>query len=82
MVADDGFREAVVNDPLRALAETPGVDVSADQVRQLEEMDTHERREFVTEVVREIHVRGAQARFGNLGEDGRIGGDPTIDPLP
>jgi len=79
VVADDVFRDAVVSDPLRALAETTGVEVSADQVRQLEEMDLDERREFVTDVVRQIHMRGARARFGDLGEDGRIGGDPDLD---
>ena len=79
VVADETFREAVLADPLRALADTPDVDVSSDQIRQLEEMAPDERREFVSEVVREIHMRGAVARFGNIGRDGRLGGDPGIE---
>jgi hypothetical protein len=75
-VADPRFREALIEDPLRALAAEPGVATSAEQVRQLEEMDTDERAEFVRGVVREVHTRGGQARFGATGRDGRIGGPP------
>jgi hypothetical protein len=76
-VADPAFRDALIDDPLRALAEAPGVAASPAQVRQLEEMDPGERAEFVTGVVREVHMRGGQARFGAIGEDGRLGG-----PIP
>ena len=75
-VADPRFREALIVDPLRALAAEPAVEVSAEQVRQLEEMDGEERAEFVRGVVREVHMRGGQARFGPIRDDGRIGG-PT-----
>lgn len=75
-VADQAFREALIEDPLRALADAGDVTASPGQVRQLEEMDARERREFVTGVVREVHWRGATARFGVIGPDGRIGGAP------
>ncbi|HEX2507049.1 MAG TPA: hypothetical protein VHK23_01920 [Miltoncostaeaceae bacterium] len=73
-VADPVFREALIDDPLRALADAGDVHASAEQVRQLEEMDTGERAELVTGVVREIHWQGGQARFGSIGPDGRLGG--------
>lgn len=73
-VADPVFRDALIADPLRALADTPGIDASPAQVRQLEEMDPEERVAFVRGVVREVHMRGGQARFGQIGEDGRLGG--------
>jgi hypothetical protein len=69
-VADPAFREALIGDPLRALAEAGDVSASADQVRQLEEMEPGERAELVRGVVREIHWRGGQARFGGLLSDG------------
>jgi hypothetical protein len=78
-VADPAFREALIDDPLRALAEAGDVNASAEQVRQLDEMDPEERAELVRGVVREIHLRGGQARFGTLGPDGRLGGP---DPPP
>ena len=74
VIADDRFRAAVVDDPLRALAEAGPVTVSAEQVRRLEEMTADERRELVTAIVREAHWRGGQARFGRIGADGRLGG--------
>ena len=73
-VADPAFREALIADPLRALAGEPAVTVSPGQVRQLEAMEPDERAEFVRGVVREVHMRGGQARFGAVDEDGRLGG--------
>ena len=76
-VADPAFREALIGDPLRALADAGDVIASAEQVRQLEELDAADRAELVIGVVREIHMRGGQARFGRIRGDGRIGGpDP------
>lgn len=76
-VADPAFRDALVDDPLRALAGAQDVRASAEQVRQLEDMDPAERLAFVTGVVREVHLKGGQARFGRIRGDGRIGGpDP------
>ena len=75
-VADPAFRDALIADPLRALAEAGDVVASPEQVRQLEDMDTQERDELVRGVVREVHMRGGQARFGDLRRDGRIGGPP------
>jgi hypothetical protein len=73
-VADPAFREALIGDPLRALADAGDVVASPGQVQQLEEMDLQERFELVTGVVREVHWRGGQARFGGVGPDGRLGG--------
>ncbi len=75
-VADPDFREALIGDPLRALADAGDVSASAEQIAQLEEMDTEARSEFVRGVVREVHMRGGQARFGAIGRDGRLGGAP------
>ena len=75
-VADPVFRDALIEDPLRALADAGDVAASPDQVGQLEELDLEERRELVMGVCREIHMRGGQARFGSVGPDGRLGGAP------
>lgn len=79
MVADQAFREAVIEDPLRALARVDDVDVSPQQVRQLEEMSHGDRRELVTEVVRDAFFKGAVARWGPLGDDGALGSPPSGD---
>jgi len=76
VVADPVFRDALIADPLRALADAGDVVASAEQVHQLEEMVADERAEFVAGVVREVHWKGAAARFGPLRRDGRIGGPP------
>jgi hypothetical protein len=39
-------------------------------------MHPQERDELVRGVVREVHMRGGQARFGDLQRDGRLGGPP------
>ena len=75
-VADPAFRDALIADPLGALAEAGDVVASPEQVRQLEDMDPEERDELVRGVVREVHMRGGQARFGDLRSDGRLGGPP------
>lgn len=75
-VADPAFRDALIADPLRALADAGDVVASAGQVHQLEEMTADERAGFVAGVVREVHWKGAAARFGPLRRDGRIGGPP------
>ena len=73
-IADERFREALIEDPLVALARFDNVTVSPDQVRQLEDMTVEERRELVTQVLRRAHIQGGAARFGQIGPDGRIGG--------
>lgn len=80
VIADDRFRGALIEDPLRALAAFGDVAVSPEQVRRLEEMTVGERTELITGIVREAHLRGGQARFGRIGVDGRIGGpdNPTV----
>jgi hypothetical protein len=75
-VADPVFRDALIEDPLRALAEAGDVSASAAQVAQLEEMDRDERAELIWGVVREVHWKAGQARFGAGGKDGRLGGGP------
>lgn len=75
-VADPHFREALIDDPLRALADAGDVGASLDQVRRLEDMDREKRAEFVRGVVRDIHMKGGQARFGDVNADGRLGGTP------
>lgn len=73
-VADPTFRDALIEDPLRALAEAGDVEASPGQVRQLEGMGREERAELTMNVVREVHFRGWRARFGPLRDDGRFGG--------
>ena len=73
-IADERFRAALVDDPLRALAAFPDVAVSTEQVRQLDEMTLEEREALIAQLLREAHWRGGQARFGDIGLDGRIGG--------
>jgi hypothetical protein len=73
-VADERFRVALIEDPLRAVADAGDIAVSPEQMRRLEEMDREGRAELVGEVVRKVHLRGAEARFGRIGPDGRIGG--------
>jgi len=75
-VADPAFRDALIADPLRALADAGDVGASPEQIHQLEDMDPEDRGELVRGVVREVHVRGGQARFGHIRRDGRLGGDP------
>lgn len=74
VIADEVFRTALIQDPLRALATFPDVAVSADQIRQLEDLGRADREALVTEVFRQAHWRGGQARFGQIGMDGRLGG--------
>ena len=75
-VADPAFRDALIDDPLRAVAGATGIRVSAEQIRQLEEMDLEERERLVKGVVREVHARGGFARFGWPDARGRLGGNP------
>lgn len=64
LVADERFRDAFIEDPLRALAAAGPVTVSPEQVQQLDDMDTEERRAFVVDLVRDAYHKGGQARFG------------------
>ena len=58
------------------------VHLAPDDMRALgvhiEVVDADERAELVTGVVREIHWRGGQARFGGIGPDGRLGGPGPV----
>ncbi|MCB0880785.1 MAG: hypothetical protein KDC33_01010 [Thermoleophilia bacterium] len=64
LVADERFRAAFIEDPLRALAAAGPVTVSPEQVRQLDDLDIEERRAFVVDLVRDAYYKGGQARFG------------------
>jgi hypothetical protein len=79
-IADDRFRSALVDDPLRALATFDNVRVSPEQVRQLEDMTRAERLALLTDMLRRAHIEGGAARFGAIGLDGRIGGPPRDLP--
>jgi len=62
---DPEFREALIDDPLRALASVGDTGVTAEQVRQLDEMDVEERREIVTEVIRRVTLGHVRDRWGD-----------------
>lgn len=64
-VADPAFRQALIDDPLRALAEAPEVVISPDQVRQLEGMTPAGREDLLREIVREVTVRRARQQWGD-----------------
>lgn len=64
LVADGRFRDAFIEDPLRALADAGPVTVSPEQVRALDELDRDARHDFVVKLVRDAHFHGGQARFG------------------
>lgn len=54
-VADPLFRENLIADPLATMAAHPEVEASPEQVRQLDEMSADERREVISELVREVY---------------------------
>jgi hypothetical protein len=64
-VGDPEFREALIEDPLRALAEVGRTEVSADQVRRLERMSRSERAELVQELIRRLAGRRAREAWGD-----------------
>ncbi len=70
VVADERFRDAVIDDPLRALSDVTDVEVSAEQVCQLEEMSRDERAELVREIIRETFLMNAIARYGPVAVEG------------
>ncbi len=80
VVADADFAEAVIEDPLRALSDVDDVEVSAEQVRQLEEMSREERTEFVRGIIREAFFQGASSRYGELAESGLMGAGGELPP--
>jgi F0F1-type ATP synthase delta subunit len=73
-IADHAFREALIDDPLRALATFDHVSATPEQIRQLEDLSSQDRREVITAILRRAHIEGGAARFGQIGPDGRIGG--------
>lgn len=78
VVADERFRDAVIDDPLRAVGEVDDIEVSAEQIRRLEEMSREERSDLVVEIIRTAFVKSAIARYGPVAVDGpppRMPGD-------
>lgn len=77
-VSDREFCEALIADPLRALAAHPDVTASPEQVRRLEAMDLADRDATVREVVREVTLRRAREQWGDRAwspDDGPALGD-------
>ncbi len=72
VVADERFRASVIGDPLRALSDVDDVEVSAEQVRQLEEMSRDERSVLVDRVMRETFLMNAIALYGPVAVEGPI----------
>lgn len=64
-VADPVFRDALVEDPLRALAATPEVDADPELVRRLEGMSVDERRRTVKELIVAVMHRRARDQWGD-----------------
>ncbi|MCB0881751.1 MAG: hypothetical protein KDC33_05980 [Thermoleophilia bacterium] len=64
-VSDRDFCEALIRDPLRALADTPGITATPDQVRRLEGMTLAERERAVRELVTEVAARRAREQWGD-----------------
>jgi hypothetical protein len=64
-IADEAFREALIADPLRALAAAPGVSAAPEEIRRLEEMTEDERRELVREVLAEAMRRRVHQMWGD-----------------
>ena len=62
---DPAFRQALIEDPLRALAEFGTTDVSTEQVERLEQMSTEERAELVQEVLRAVASHRARQTWGD-----------------
>lgn len=63
-IADESFRDALIADPLRALATTPEVAATADEVRRLEEMTEDGRHEVLRELMLEAMRRRVHQMWG------------------
>ena len=64
-IADEAFRDALIADPLRALAGTPGVKAPPEEIRKLEEMTEDERRELLREILEEAMRRRVHQMWGD-----------------
>ncbi len=64
-VSDREFCEALIADPLRALASVPGVSATPEQVRRLEAMTADEREQVIRDLVREVASRRARDQWGD-----------------
>jgi hypothetical protein len=81
-IADAAFRDALIADPLRALADAPEVEVSAGQVRALEAMTPADREEVLRELLREAMTRRARQQWGDRFWSPDIGMDAPGDDPP
>ncbi len=79
-VADETFRDALIADPLRALAGAPGVSAPPEQIRQLEGMTAEEREELLREILREAMARRARQQWGDQFWSPDIDLDPPGGP--
>lgn len=78
-IADEGVRDALIADPLRALAATSGVGAAPEEIRRLEEMTEDERRNLVRELMVEALRRRVHQTWGDrfwTADDPRPPSDP------
>lgn len=64
-VADPAFRDALVEDPLRALAGADGVHATPEEARRLEAMGREDREALVRELVRRVTAQRARDQWGD-----------------
>lgn len=64
-IADLAFRAALIADPLRALADAPGLVIAPDQARQLEAMTPAEREETIRELIIAVARNRARQQWGD-----------------
>lgn len=79
-IADGAFRDALIADPLRALADAPEVEASPEQVRRLEDMTPAEREELLREILREAMLRRARQQWGDRFWSPDMDLEPPDDP--
>lgn len=64
-IADPAFRDALIADPLRALAGAPDVTATTDEIHRLEAMTGGEREHLLREMFREAMARRARQQWGD-----------------
>jgi hypothetical protein len=73
-ISDEAFRDALILDPLRALAGAPGVSATPEEVERLEDMTEDERRDLVRRLLEEAMRRRVHRMWGDhfwTGDDPR-----------
>lgn len=64
-VADPAFRQALIDDPLRALAAAPDLAAPAADVRRLEAMSRDERADLMRELIVAVARQRARDQWGD-----------------